>query len=66
VSYSTELWEDICEFLLYRFPSDKNDKLWDEILVEQQMLQKFSELKRLGFFNQKSALRALFQLKYLL
>ena len=51
ISYSAELWEDICEFILFQIPRDKDDPLWDELLVEKQMLRKFSKLKQLGFFK---------------
>jgi hypothetical protein len=54
VSYSTELWEDICEFQLYRAPLHKDDPVWDEMLVNQQALRKFDTLKKLGYFNQKA------------
>ncbi len=53
VSLSTELWEDICEFIAYRRPMHKDDPVWDEVLVNRQLLRKFSALKKLGFFNQK-------------
>lgn len=52
-SYCTELWEDVCEFQLYRAPLNKDDGIWDELLVKNQMLRKFSELKRYGFFSRK-------------
>ena len=54
VSLSTELWEDICEFMLYRAPVHKDDPLWDEVLVNRQQLRHFSTLKKLSFFKQKA------------
>ncbi len=54
VSLSTELWEDICEFMLYRAPTHKDDSLWDEVLVNRQQLRHFSTLKELSFFKQKA------------
>ena len=54
VSLSTELWEDICAFMLGRAPMHKDDPLWDEILVNRQQLRHFSTLKKLSFFKQKA------------
>ncbi len=51
VSLSTELWEDICEFILYQTPIHKDDPLWDEILVKQQQLRHFETLRKLSFFK---------------
>lgn len=54
VSYCTELWEDICEYFYKTRPQSKDDPLWDRVLVEDQMLQKFSKLKETRFFNAKA------------
>ena len=54
VSYSTELWEDICLFLTAKLPAHKDDPVWDEVLVQKQTLKHFSRLKQLGFFNPKA------------
>ncbi len=54
VSYDTQLWEDICEYFYQRRPEGKDDPLWDQILVEDQMLRKFAKLKRGNFFNVKA------------
>lgn len=53
-SYSTELWEDIIHHQTGHFPKNKDDPLWDEVLVKNQTLRHFSRLKQLGFFNQKA------------
>lgn len=54
VSYDPELWEDICEYFYQRRPQGKADSLWDKVLLEDQMLRKFSKLKKTRFFNAKA------------
>jgi hypothetical protein len=54
VSYSSELWADIVFYFITTEPVSNTDLVWDEILTKQGFLQKFSRLKKIGFFNQKA------------
>jgi hypothetical protein len=55
VTYSTEMWSAICRHLCGKVPEDKDDDIWEEVLVHQRQLTKLDELIKSGYFQSQKA-----------
>lgn len=54
ISYSTELWEAIICHRKGRAPFSAEDPLWDEVLIGEQQLRVFDQLRKTSYFTQKA------------